>query len=218
MHLNHDRAGAELLIPASLFGAIGSSAPHHPLPPIQLLSINLTTLNDSILITDDAALAQPIPCTLTLATVPGQHPCHVHRYGASSRLFPKASLHVTFDKSHLTLARVFGVGGAVPVASLYLKASWLDASFARDVLTTELLRSGGVAAPLCTHAAVTINERFYGLFVVVEAVDQHMLSRIGMALPGVYVPLIEAHSHLANWRTVTVTACISTALPISHHL
>jgi len=89
-------------------------------------------------------------------------------FGSQSTLKP--SLKIRFDKyikkiEHLGLKR------------FALNNSLQDPTYMRGCLSYQLFRQGGVPAPRCTLARVTINGVEKGVYVLVEEIKKHFLSR-----------------------------------------
>lgn len=58
---------------------------------------------------------------------------------------------------------------------LNLQNGFADPSFMRDALSYKLMRDFGVAAPRTSYARVYINDEYWGLYVVIEHVDDRFL-------------------------------------------
>jgi hypothetical protein len=59
--------------------------------------------------------------------------------------------------------------------ALNLKAMWNDVSQMREALAWSLFREAGIPAPRHTYARFCINDRYYGVYSVIEQVDKAML-------------------------------------------
>lgn len=59
--------------------------------------------------------------------------------------------------------------------SLNLQNAFKDPSFMRDVLSYQILRDFGVAAPRTAYAKVFLNDTYWGLYVMVESVNKTFL-------------------------------------------
>jgi hypothetical protein len=79
---------------------------------------------------------------------------------------PKSSYKLSIDDK---ADRLFDMG------ALNLKAMWNDASQMREALAWKMFEKAGVAAPRHTYAKFCINDRYYGLYSVVEQVDTSFL-------------------------------------------
>ena len=64
-----------------------------------------------------------------------------------------------------------------------------DTTYMKDYLTYTLMRSFGVAAPLCSYVQVSVNGSEWGLYLAVEGVEDSFLSRnYGSAQGQLYKP------------------------------
>lgn len=52
-----------------------------------------------------------------------------------------------------------------------------DNTYMKDYLTYQMMRSFGVASPLCSYAKITVNGEDWGLYLAVEAVEESFLMR-----------------------------------------
>jgi hypothetical protein len=79
---------------------------------------------------------------------------------------PKSSYKVSLgDKDD----KLFGM------KKLNLKSMWNDVSQMREALAWGMFREAGVPAPRHTYAKLCINDRYYGLYSLIEQVDKAML-------------------------------------------
>ncbi len=69
-----------------------------------------------------------------------------------------------------------------------LNNSFRDSTYMKDYLCYTMFRKAGVDAPLCSYAWVTVNDQDYGLFLVVEEVDENFLERNGWENSMLYKP------------------------------
>jgi spore coat protein H len=86
--------------------------------------------------------------------------------GSSSSLDGKPGFTVSFGKAH-----------PAGLDKLTLNNALQDPSFLHEHLAYELYRRAGLPAPRTTHATVTLNGRPYGIYVLVEPVDEEFLAR-----------------------------------------
>ena len=86
--------------------------------------------------------------------------------GSSSTLEGKPGFTITFGKDN-----------PKGMEKLTLNNARQDASFLHEHLAYDLYRRAGLAAPRTTHASVTLNSRPYGVYVVVESMDDPFLER-----------------------------------------
>ena len=69
-----------------------------------------------------------------------------------------------------------------------LNNSFRDSTYMKDFLCYTMFRKAGVDAPLCSYAWVTVNGEDYGLFQVVEEIDEHFMERTGWEGGVLYKP------------------------------
>lgn len=86
-------------------------------------------------------------------------------WGAGSSL--KKPLKLDFNE--------FADGEYDNLKSLNLQNAFKDPSFMRDMLSYQILRDFGVAAPRSSYAKVYLNDELWGLYVVVESVNKTFL-------------------------------------------
>jgi len=77
---------------------------------------------------------------------------------------PKSSYKIGFEGDRLYDMR-----------SLNLKSMWNDVSQMREGLVWSLMREAGVPAPRHTYARLCINDRYYGVYSLIEQVDKALL-------------------------------------------
>ena len=86
---------------------------------------------------------------------------------AGTRICPKLGLKVSLVK--------FGAGRIGGLRKLNFHSSRDDPTFIREVLTYFLFREMGIFAPRATHAKLTVNGEYLGVFVLVEQVDKEFV-------------------------------------------
>jgi len=85
--------------------------------------------------------------------------------GNTTRNTPKSSYKVKFAKKERFL----------DMSALNLKAMWNDVSQMREFLAWDLFAKASVPAPLQTYAKLCINNRYFGLYSLIEEVDPSFL-------------------------------------------
>ena len=90
--------------------------------------------------------------------------------GDSSRNLPKKSFKLEF------------AGPPLPdgTRTLNLNADYLDASYLHTALASRLIARSGQPVFDARHAALYVNDSFYGLYLQVENVDEAFLARVGL--------------------------------------
>jgi uncharacterized protein (TIGR03437 family) len=91
--------------------------------------------------------------------------------GSGSRSPEKPNLTVKFSK-YVSGQRFLGLD------TVTLKANNQDASVLRETIAMQLYRNFGVPAPREAPARLFINGEFFGLYTIVEAIDEDFLSRV----------------------------------------
>lgn len=90
--------------------------------------------------------------------------------GDGSRVYPKKSLKVRFNQGQYVDGRT----------SLNLNAEWEDQSYMQQFLASRLMKESGQACFDTEHVRVKLNGTFFGLYLLIEAVDEHFLNVRGM--------------------------------------
>lgn len=89
------------------------------------------------------------------------------------------------------------------LATVHLNNTFGDPSFLRERLYYDLCGDVGLAAPRASYAAVTVNDDFYGLYTLVETVDETFLAaRFGNADGALFkaVDAFGAHTPVSDFR------------------
>ncbi|MDB4655279.1 CotH kinase family protein [Flavobacteriales bacterium] len=90
--------------------------------------------------------------------------------GDGSRVYPKKSLKVRFNTDPFADGRT----------ALNLNAEWEDKSYIQQVLASRLIAESNQHCFAAEHVRFYLNGAFFGLYVVVEAVDERFLETRGM--------------------------------------
>ena len=90
--------------------------------------------------------------------------------GDGSRVYPKKSLKVRFNQGAFVDGR----------KSLNLNAEWEDQTYLQQSLASLLMQQSGQACFTTEHVRLSLNGTFFGLYLLVEAVDEHFLYTRGM--------------------------------------
>jgi spore coat protein H len=109
------------------------------------------------------------------------YPAELELQGASTRRLRKKSFDLKFKKRALDAAP-FGEPEQVP--RIFLKAMLADQSLIREALAFELWRMFERDAPRVGHANLRINGADWGLYALVEPVDEAFLARRGYPADG----------------------------------
>jgi spore coat protein H len=84
--------------------------------------------------------------------------------------FPKKSFIISFDEENLFEDREI----------VNLKAEWDDPTFCREYLAYDLFQRAGLEAPLAWFVQLFVNGIYIGLYLDVEEIDEHFLSRTSL--------------------------------------
>jgi spore coat protein H len=90
--------------------------------------------------------------------------------GDGSRVYPKKSLKVRFNQGQYVDGR----------ASLNLNAEWEDQSYIQQFLASRLMKESGQACFTTEHVRLKLNGTFFGLYLLIEAVDERFLNVRGI--------------------------------------
>ena len=91
--------------------------------------------------------------------------------GTGSRSSTKPALRVSF--SHYATGRTF-----LGLNAIDLNNGWQDPSNVREILTMKFYRAMGLSAPRMAPAALYINNEYFGLYSIVEEIDEAFLARV----------------------------------------
>lgn len=135
----------------------------------KLATFDITLSPDSVASLDlDAKLYVPGDLTATIDGVVYELPMIAVRlkgnYGSFRTLDEKAAFLLNFDR-YVDKQKLLGL------EKLAVNNMVQDHSMQREQLGYELFRAGDVAAPRAGHAVVTVNGEPYGLYTLVEGVD-----------------------------------------------
>ena len=91
--------------------------------------------------------------------------------GTGSRSGTKPALRVSF--SHYATGRTY-----LGLDAIDLNNGWQDPSNVREILTMKFYRAMGLPAPRMAPAALYVNNEYFGLYTVVEEIDEAFLTRV----------------------------------------
>jgi spore coat protein CotH len=91
--------------------------------------------------------------------------------GTGSRSSTKPAIRVDF--SHYATGRTF-----LGLNAIDLNNGWQDPSNVREVLTMKFYRAMGLSAPRMAPAALYVNNEYFGLYSIVEEIDEAFLARV----------------------------------------
>lgn len=91
--------------------------------------------------------------------------------GTGSRSGTKPALRVDFNR--YATGRTF-----LGLSAVDLNNGWQDPSNVREILTMKFYRAMGLSAPRMAPAALYVNNEYFGLYSVVEEIDEAFLTRV----------------------------------------
>jgi uncharacterized protein (TIGR03437 family) len=91
--------------------------------------------------------------------------------GSGSRSPQKPNLTVSFDR-YVSKQKFLGL------STVTLKANNQDPSTIRETVSMALMQRMGMPAPREAHTRLFLNGEFFGLYTIVEAIDQDLLARV----------------------------------------
>ena len=131
------------------------------------------------------------------------YPIELELQGASSRHAPKKSFKLKFNRGARLQHAVFGGGGEGDgrgFGEIVLKAMALDNSLIREALAFDLWRELGHDAPRVGFANLRINDADWGLYALVEPVDEDFLARRGYPPGGRLYKATREHGSFADFE------------------
>jgi spore coat protein CotH len=111
-------------------------------------------------------------------------PIRLELQGTSGRTRDKKSFKIKFRRDHALAEVGFDTADPELIDKVYLKAVWIDQSMIREAVAFDLWREMGHDAPRTGFANLRINGDYWGLYEVVEPVDDEYLYRNGYPLEG----------------------------------
>jgi spore coat protein H len=117
-------------------------------------------------------------------------------HGGASRDFDKLSYRLKFEDASDTQVDFFGAG---PEATkrIVLQASWIDPTWSRAKLAMDLTRQVGGPAPRIGHVEMTLNDRYHGLYLAIERIDERYLESAEL---NPNADLFKAETNDATWQ------------------
>jgi len=126
-------------------------------------------------------------------------PIDLELQGTSGRSRDKKSFKIKFDRDHALAEVGFEGGGEEQIDKVYLKAVWIDQSLVREAVAFDLWREMGHKAPRTGFANLRINGDYWGLYHVVEPVDEDYLERNGYPAEGQLYKATRKHGSRADF-------------------
>jgi spore coat protein CotH len=111
-------------------------------------------------------------------------PIDLELQGTSGRTRDKKSFKIKFKRDHALPEVGFDTADRDLIDKVYLKAVWIDQSMIREAVAFDLWREMGHDAPRTGFANLRINGDYWGLYTVVEPVDDEYLYRNGYPVDG----------------------------------
>jgi spore coat protein H len=111
-------------------------------------------------------------------------PIRLELQGTSGRTRDKKSFKIKFRRDHALSEVGFDTADQDVIDKVYLKAVWVDPSMVREAVAFDLWREMGHDAPRTGFANLRINGDYWGLYTVIEPVDDEYLDRNGYPSDG----------------------------------
>lgn len=118
-------------------------------------------------------------------------------HGGYARTVPKLSFRFEIPDSQAVELDLFG-DGPQKQRRFVLKAGWIDGTWIREYIALDLIRRVGGLAPRVSFVELMVNDRWQGLYLLVERIDKIYLKSQGLASEDIC--LLKAENHLANWN------------------
>jgi len=165
---SYDQPPAELGAPAQLFDPFGVHAVHITVDPA-----NWAAYLDGVNKPDGKKVYDWYVATVSIDDVAFPN-IGIRGYGNGSQITnpEKPNIRLKFDQ--------FSFAGIGPAGeqSLRLKSAGQDATFLREPIAYELVRSVGGYAPRWSWALVTVNGVNYGIYQLIESVDKRLFKAV----------------------------------------
>ncbi|MFD3445872.1 CotH kinase family protein [Microbacteriaceae bacterium 4G12] len=116
----------------------------------------------------------PVPAKLTYQKK--KYDIDIVYRGSHIRKFKKKSYHVQFYKPKLFQ------GGK----EFHLNSEFKDSSLIRNKLSLDFFHDIGTLSPKSKHVQVTVNNKFQGIYLQLESVDEHFLRNRGLPYGSIY--------------------------------
>lgn len=126
------------------------------------------------------------------------YPVGVEIQGASSRSLPKKNYKLKFNRGPELNGEFFGT--ELSIDKVIIKAMATDRALIRETLAFELWREMGHDAPRESFLNLQINNRYHGVYVLVEPVDKDYLRRRGIPAWGRLYKGVRKHGSFADFR------------------
>jgi hypothetical protein len=109
--------------------------------------------------------------------------CRMRIHGGTSRNYPKKSFRIYFNDNGLTSFSLFAGfpaynGAENNFSELVLNANAIDLSVIRNYLSLRIIGDMGGIVPRMSFLKVAINNEPYGLYSILERIDEEMISKM----------------------------------------
>lgn len=122
--------------------------------------------------------------------------------GASTRKLPKKSFDLKWKRSHPLRTWPYDTApaaGPVAIRKLFLKAMAKDQSLVREAISFGVYRALGYATPNTGFANLRINGEYWGLYAVIQPVNEAYLSEHGYPEGGRLYKAVRKHGSRADF-------------------
>lgn len=131
-----------------------------------------------------------------------RYPIELELQGASTRGLPKKSFNLKFNRDKRLAGSPFDDGGKAyegGTGKILMKAMFYDHSLIREAIAFDLFREMGGEAPRIGFANLRINGAYWGLYVLVEPINEDYLLRHGYPAGGTLYKATRKHGSFADF-------------------
>jgi len=132
-----------------------------------------------------------------------RYPIELELQGSSTRGLPKKSFNLKFNRDKRLGGSPFGDGEEVDedgIGKILMKAMLNDHSLIREAIAFDLFRAMGGEAPRIGFANLRINGDYWGLYVLVEPINEDYLLRHGYPPKGQLYKATRKHGSFADFQ------------------
>jgi spore coat protein CotH len=129
-----------------------------------------------------------------------KYPIELELQGSSTRYLHKKSFDLKFNRGKRLAGAPFGDGGDPGgLRKIFMKAMFYDHSLIREALAFDLFRAMGGEAPRTGFANLRINGAYWGLYVLIEPIEEDYLHRHGYPPGGNLYKAVRKHGDWADF-------------------
>jgi spore coat protein H len=132
-----------------------------------------------------------------------RYPIELELQGSSTRGLPKKSFNLKFNRGKRLSGSPYADGEDAPedgIGKILMKAMLYDNSLIREAIAFDLFRAMGGQAPRIGFANLRINGAYWGLYVLVEPINEDYLTRHGYPSRGQLYKATRKHGGFADFN------------------